>query len=213
MRVSTDPIDLTEDVLSPDTPTPPIRIIRTDADHEHVIQVLSGDPNQDDTRSQWQWFRLPNGDLILGVFPQGKTYLDVVDEIRWPDDPESDDLQPLEQTDRDNISLRLMYLDRTLKFYHPHNLGLDPDALKDKVVQSPGPDDSVLHLLVEESTYDQSYEFSLHESLASAYDYQVTQEYVEDWEPVAVVDLDTGWVTELTRDVTYTVRPRAQGDL
>ena len=31
----------------------------------------------DDGRSGWKWFRLANGDLILGVFPRGETYEDV----------------------------------------------------------------------------------------------------------------------------------------
>lgn len=30
-----------------------------------------------DGRSAWQWFRLPNGDLIFGCFPQGNTYEEV----------------------------------------------------------------------------------------------------------------------------------------
>lgn len=29
---------------------------------------------QHDGRSQWLWIRLPDGDLILGVYPQGDTY-------------------------------------------------------------------------------------------------------------------------------------------
>jgi len=28
-----------------------------------------------DGRSRWYWFRLSNGDLILGFYPQGETYL------------------------------------------------------------------------------------------------------------------------------------------
>lgn len=27
-----------------------------------------------DGRSEWMWIRLPDGDLILGVYPQGDTY-------------------------------------------------------------------------------------------------------------------------------------------
>lgn len=40
---------------------------------QHVLGVSEADL---DGRSQWVWCRLPNGDLMLGVFPQGDTYLD-----------------------------------------------------------------------------------------------------------------------------------------
>ncbi len=29
-----------------------------------------------DTRSEWTWFRLANGDLVLGFFPCGDTYFE-----------------------------------------------------------------------------------------------------------------------------------------
>lgn len=47
------------------------------ASRESVEHVLSQDDNSEDGRSQWLWIRLQNGDLILGVFPQGDTYFDV----------------------------------------------------------------------------------------------------------------------------------------
>lgn len=37
--------------------------------------VLSADPGSEEGRSQWIWVRLPNGDLVLGVFPQSDTYM------------------------------------------------------------------------------------------------------------------------------------------
>ena len=38
--------------------------------------ILDLDPSVDDTRSQIMQFRLPNGDLILGFYPQGDTYFE-----------------------------------------------------------------------------------------------------------------------------------------
>lgn len=32
-----------------------------------------------DARSDWAWFRLQNGDLIFGCFPQGDTYMNYSD--------------------------------------------------------------------------------------------------------------------------------------
>lgn len=45
------------------------------APKEAVEYVLAADENSLDGCSQWVWVRLPNGDLVLGVFPQGDTYL------------------------------------------------------------------------------------------------------------------------------------------
>lgn len=45
------------------------------ASEQSMQLVLAADEHSDDGRSQWVWLRLPNGDLILGVFPQGETYL------------------------------------------------------------------------------------------------------------------------------------------
>jgi hypothetical protein len=42
---------------------------------ESVETVLAADENDEDGRSEWLWVRLPNGDLILGVYPQGETYM------------------------------------------------------------------------------------------------------------------------------------------
>lgn len=74
-RVNTTVIDLHDS--NGEVPYPYIN--RADADPADVNYVLSKDSNDDEGRSQWQWFRLPNGDLILGVFPQGTTYFDIAD--------------------------------------------------------------------------------------------------------------------------------------
>jgi hypothetical protein len=37
--------------------------------------VINADPKSLDGRSNWLWFRLPNGDLIFGCFPEGETYM------------------------------------------------------------------------------------------------------------------------------------------
>lgn len=41
-----------------------------------VETVLNADVNSSDGRSEWLWIRLPNGDLVLGVYPQGDTYFE-----------------------------------------------------------------------------------------------------------------------------------------
>ena len=48
------------------------------------------------------------------------------------------------------------------------------------------------YLLVEQSTYDGSIHFSLHENKEGAAFYHDTQEYPEDWAIKALVDLDSG---------------------
>lgn len=67
-------------------------IITDDGDVE-IARVHSADPryvnavieNADpETRSGWVWARLPNGDLILGVFPRGDTYEAVQVDAVWP---------------------------------------------------------------------------------------------------------------------------------
>ena len=45
-----------------------------DAPDEAVRIVLSTQPDDPEGRSQWLWVRFPNGDLMLGCFPQGDTY-------------------------------------------------------------------------------------------------------------------------------------------
>lgn len=55
-----------------------LHIPAADADVECVISATT---EGYDGRSDWRWFRLPNGDLILGVFPQGDTYMQFSDSI------------------------------------------------------------------------------------------------------------------------------------
>ncbi len=49
-----------------------------------VDTVMSADETSEDGRSPWVWLRLPNGDLFLGVFPQGDTYLDCEEDAAFP---------------------------------------------------------------------------------------------------------------------------------
>lgn len=44
------------------------------AAEKSVRYVLRQKIDSEDGRSNWMWVRLPNGDLILGVYPQGNTY-------------------------------------------------------------------------------------------------------------------------------------------
>lgn len=53
-----------------------IALIRP-ASLDSVSIVLAADENSDDGRSQWVWVRLSNGDLVLGLYPQGETYFSV----------------------------------------------------------------------------------------------------------------------------------------
>ena len=45
------------------------------ASNDSVTTVLSASENDEDGRSNWLWIRLASGDLVLGVFPQGETYM------------------------------------------------------------------------------------------------------------------------------------------
>lgn len=55
------------------------------ASEESVGKVLSAHVGTGDGRSEWVWLRLPNGDLILGVYPQGETYMSLEDDAAFPD--------------------------------------------------------------------------------------------------------------------------------
>lgn len=44
------------------------------ASPESIALMLKADETSMDGRSNWLWFRLPNGDLIFGCFPEGDTY-------------------------------------------------------------------------------------------------------------------------------------------
>lgn len=47
---------------------------------DDVEIMLNADVDTGDGRSEWAWFRLPEGTLIFGCFPQGDTYFET--EIR-----------------------------------------------------------------------------------------------------------------------------------
>ncbi len=50
-------------------------VVIGDASYSSVLTVLAADESsENDGRSQWVWVRFPNGDLLLGTFPQGDTY-------------------------------------------------------------------------------------------------------------------------------------------
>lgn len=49
-----------------------------------VKKVLDADQHSPDGRSNWVWVRLPNGDLILGVYPQGDTYEECEADAQFP---------------------------------------------------------------------------------------------------------------------------------
>lgn len=46
------------------------------ASAESVGIVITADEDSPDGRSNWVWVRLANGDLILGLYPQGDTYME-----------------------------------------------------------------------------------------------------------------------------------------
>jgi hypothetical protein len=58
------------------------------ADPLCVQRVLHAPTEGGNGRSPWMWLRLPNGDLMLGVFPQGDTYLECEADAQYLyDDP------------------------------------------------------------------------------------------------------------------------------
>lgn len=57
-------------------------------------------------------------------------------------------------------------------------------------------------LLIERSNVNGDYEFSLHEDVESAMGYSAEQEYAEDWEPIAAIDLVEGLRYPLRRGFT-----------
>lgn len=64
-------------------PEEPLRVRIHTASLEAIRTVRDGE------RSPYHWLRLPNGDLMLGVFPQGDTYEAVQADARYPG-PEPD---------------------------------------------------------------------------------------------------------------------------
>ncbi len=44
---------------------------------QELVDLVLSKPVEDEGRSQFVWVRLQNGDLILGVYPQGDTYFEI----------------------------------------------------------------------------------------------------------------------------------------
>lgn len=61
------------------------------ASPESVELVMQAPEDGFDGRSNWVWLRLSNGDLFLGVFPQGDTYLSVDEDSRYPEPAAGDE--------------------------------------------------------------------------------------------------------------------------
>lgn len=58
----------------------PARIVVANALPESVEAIIEANELSEDGRSQWVWVRFPNGDLMLGTFPQGETYFEHEEE-------------------------------------------------------------------------------------------------------------------------------------
>lgn len=57
---------------------------------ESVNKVLLAPEGTDNGRSEWVWVRLANGDLLLGVFPRGDTYIEVSEtDGQYPGDDDA----------------------------------------------------------------------------------------------------------------------------
>ena len=95
------------------------------ASEESVQTVLNADEHSSDGRSNWVWVRLRNGDLILGVFPQGDTYFATErDHSTPPQEPGHAGCDPLEkgllaaaraerdEMDRDTAAIAALEKDR-----------------------------------------------------------------------------------------------------
>ena len=54
------------------------------ASMDAVSRVLAAMEGDEDGRSEYCWLRLPNGDLMLGVFPRGDIYFDVEIDASYP---------------------------------------------------------------------------------------------------------------------------------
>lgn len=52
------------------------------ASPDKVEMVIRQSTEGHDGRSKWSWFLLANGDIVLGCFPQGNTYENILDDIR-----------------------------------------------------------------------------------------------------------------------------------
>ncbi len=41
---------------------------------DYILKQPIETKRQNDGRSKWMWIRLPDGDLVLAIYPQGDTY-------------------------------------------------------------------------------------------------------------------------------------------
>jgi len=73
-------------VYDDDDPSVPGRLIASihPASKKIVKMVLKAKVNDHDGRSQFLWVRLPNGDLVLGVYPQAETYEACEKDAQFP---------------------------------------------------------------------------------------------------------------------------------
>lgn len=49
-------------------------VVMTDLTDNQALAVLNADEGDDDGRSQWLQIVFPNGDVMVGCFPQGDTF-------------------------------------------------------------------------------------------------------------------------------------------
>lgn len=54
---------------------------RRTASLEAIEMLLNAQPSMNNGRSEWFWFRLPNGDAVFGCYPVGSTYVSLEREI------------------------------------------------------------------------------------------------------------------------------------
>lgn len=92
------------------------------------------------------------------------------------------------------LAIRWDHLTRIMDSYPHWNPGVDPDFIKQQMV-----DKGHRYLLVESSTFTGDLEFSTHGSPASAFHYSANQECADDWNPERLIDLDTLFAMKLVR--------------
>lgn len=66
----------TEDNETGETLETPVLLATASVADPTMVNFVVNQRVDNDGRSEWQWFRLANGDLILGVFPRGDTYIE-----------------------------------------------------------------------------------------------------------------------------------------
>lgn len=69
--------------FGPTTECPEKQIAHSFPANKTVVTTLLEMVVDDDTRSDFRWLRLQNGDLMLGVFPRGDGYFEVETEVEF----------------------------------------------------------------------------------------------------------------------------------